>query len=139
MDSALGAKTCRWRTGYCRSVLASLAYLSWILCYCACVWAGPLENEVDFHISAGLLADALLEFSTQANVQIAVAPHATANLHTPGLNGHLSVSLALEKLLRNSGLAYQTVGETVTIVPSASGPRVSERSAETATLLTQPR
>ena len=139
MGSALCSTHYHGGKGYRRRALASLLYLAGVLSCCGVARASPLETEVDFHISAGLLADALLQFSTQANVQIAVAPHVSANLHSPGLNGRLPVTLALKKLLRNSGLAYQTVGDTVTIVQITSISRVQERAADASATLTQPR
>ena len=139
MGSALCSRNSHRSKGYCRRVLASILYLVWALSCCRIAGAGPLETEVEFHISAGLLADALLQFSTQANVPLAVAPHATANLRTPGLNGRLPVSLALEKLLRNSGLAYQTVGNTVTIVQSNSISGVVGRYEDTSSVSAKPR
>jgi hypothetical protein len=74
-----------------------------------------MGREVDFHISQGPLEFALLQFSKQANVPITVAPNATENLHTDGLAGRFTIGVALNALLRHSGLSYAVIGETVTI------------------------
>ena len=84
--------------------------------------AGTLDREVDFHISEGSLESALLQFSKQANVPITLAAHVTGNLQTPGLRRRLSVGVALETLLRHSGLSYAMIGDTVTIVRTVSVP-----------------
>jgi hypothetical protein len=120
MNSALCFAMTGRGDGYRRGIVVSLLYLAWALSHSVVAWTGPLDNQVEFHISAGSLADALIEFSTQANIQVALAAHATANLRSPGLTGRLPVTVALETLLRNSGLSYQTVGDTVTIVQTAS-------------------
>lgn len=140
MNSALWG-TITARNGCCRrGLIVSFLYVAWALSQPLAASAGPLDSEVDFHISAGSLADALIQFSTQANIQVAVAAHATANLHSPGLTGRLPVAVALGTLLRSSGLSYQAAGDTVTIVQTATrsppaGPRRQQPDETSATAI----
>lgn len=88
------------------------------------VYAGDLGRVVEFHIAAQALDTALLEFSKQADTPIAVSAPAVDKLRTSGLQGKLSVRVALETLLRDSGLSYITVGDTLTVIsPRASAKR----------------
>ena len=82
--------------------------------------AGPMDSEIEFHISPGSLERALLQFSRQAHIPVTLAAHVTGNLQTPGLAARLPVTTALERLLQGSGLAFQIIGDTVTIVRESS-------------------
>lgn len=117
-----------WRTipGACRRITGALLLCA--LCFLvapASTLAGPLDREVEFHIPEGSLAIALLQVSTQANVPITVAPHATDNLRSLGVIGRFSVGSALERLLRDTGLSVGTIGDTVTILRTASAGKAS--------------
>jgi hypothetical protein len=57
-----------------------------------------LERGVRFHISAAPLASALIEFSTQSGIQVAVADADVAHLNSNGVNGTLPIRAALKQL-----------------------------------------
>jgi hypothetical protein len=73
-------------------------------------------REVEFHISQGPLAHALLQFSSQAGLPVSLDAGSANNLTTAGLSGRRTIGAALETLLKNSGLSYKIVGDTVTII-----------------------
>lgn len=84
--------------------------------------ASDLEKQVTFHIASQPLESALLEFSRQADVQVAIASAAVGNVHVAGIDGRLPVGSALLILLQGSGLSYSVTGNTVTVtrvVPKA--------------------
>jgi hypothetical protein len=84
-----------------------------------------MTREVDFHISQGSLAHALLQFSAQAGVPISLDAGSAIHLNTPGLTGRQPAGTALQTLLRNSGLSYTIVGDTVTVIRIASAPKAT--------------
>lgn len=79
-----------------------------------------LNREVEFHIAAQPLETALLQFSQQANTPVAVDARLLASLRTSGLHGKRLASIALAILLRDSGLTYTIVGNTVTVLPNVA-------------------
>ena len=79
--------------------------------------AADLDKTVDFHIPAQPLDSALLEFSKQAHVQLAVNSHSVGRMSAPSVDGPLVASAALSELLQHSGLEFVTVGNTVTVSP----------------------
>jgi hypothetical protein len=81
-----------------------------------------LDRGVQFHISPAPLATALIEFSTQSGVQVAVADADVAQRRSGGVSGTLPVGSALSELLRGTGLEYSRVGtETVAIRATSGG------------------
>ena len=121
----------------------------WVL-LCAsttCIFATPglaaadLDRTVDFHIPAQPLDGALLEFSRQAHIQLAINAGSLRTVEAPSVNGTLPASTALAELLVHSGLEYDTVGSTVTIAPivhAAAAPAATVDQGSTATS-SQPR
>jgi iron complex outermembrane recepter protein len=73
------------------------------------------SRQVNFDIAAQSVEAALLEFSKQADVQVMVGTLSLAGQKTEGVKGRLSVTAALEQLLRNTGLEYQAQGNTITV------------------------
>jgi len=84
-----------------------------------------LDRGVRFSISPSPLASALIEFSTQSGVQIAVADADVAHLQSNGVNGTFPVRAALGMLLHGTGLEFSRVGaETVVIRTASAGPAI---------------
>jgi hypothetical protein len=84
-----------------------------------------LDRDVHFHIAASPLSSALLEFSTQAGTQIAVADADVAALHSNGLEGDYRIREALGILLHDTGLEFTRVGaETIAIRRAPAGATV---------------
>jgi hypothetical protein len=82
-----------------------------------------LDRAVSFHISASPLASALLEFSTQSGMQVAVADADVSHLNSNGVNGTLPIRAALSLLLHGTGLEFARVGvETLAIRAARVGP-----------------
>jgi outer membrane receptor protein involved in Fe transport len=94
--------------------------------------AADLDKTVDFHIPAQPLDSALLEFSRQARVQVAVNSRSVGKISAPTVDGPLAVSAALSELLRHSGLEYATVGNTVTVSPAQAMSKSEELGAPVA-------
>lgn len=76
---------------------------------------------MQFHISPSPLASALIEFSTQSGVQVAVADADVAQLRSGGVNGTFTVGSALGELLRGTGLEFSRVGTQTVAIRAASG------------------
>jgi hypothetical protein len=90
-----------------------------------------LDKRVHFDIAAVPLSNALVQFSAQSGVQVAVADADVAHLRSKGLNGDHSVQEALGDLLHDSGLSFSRVGATMVAIrsaPSASTPAVRTAS-----------
>lgn len=74
-----------------------------------------LDRSVRFEIPAQSLESALLEFSKQAQVAVFLNSTTLDNLTAPSVVGVLPAATALAQLLGDSGLAYETVGDTITV------------------------
>ena len=91
-----------------------------------------LDKRVHFEIAAVPLSNALVQFSAQSGVQVAVADADVAHLQSQGLNGDHSVQEALGDLLRGSGLSFSRVGATMVAIRSA--PSAAPTAIRTASL-----
>jgi iron complex outermembrane receptor protein len=78
------------------------------------------SREVEFDIPAQALETALLEFSRQADVQVMVGSTAVSGLKSTTLKGRWAIARALDSMLRNTGLAYDATGNTVTVRPTVA-------------------
>jgi hypothetical protein len=81
-----------------------------------------LEQEIDFHISAGSLEAALIEWSSQARIQVIIAPAAAsiASTSVAAVEGRRNAHEVLVALLSNSGLTFSIVADTISIAASPS-------------------
>lgn len=70
----------------------------------------PLSRTAQFDIKAQSLATALIEFSQQAQVQIAAPATLIGNLTTQGIHGRMQVATALQQLLSGTRLGFHTAG-----------------------------
>jgi hypothetical protein len=85
-----------------------------------------LEKTARFEITPAPLANALVQFSAQSGIQVAIADADVAHLQSKGLRGEYSARDALQALLQNTGLSFAPVGATaVAIRASTSGPLVA--------------
>lgn len=85
-----------------------------------------LEKTARFEITSAPLANALVQFSAQSGIQVAVADADVAHLQSQGLRGDYSSRDALQALLQDTGLSFAPVGATaVAIRASTSGPLVA--------------
>jgi len=78
-----------------------------------------LDKHVHFDIAAAPLSNALIQFSAQSGVQVAVADADVSHLQSKGLNGDHSVQEALGDLLHDSGLSFSRVGAATVAIRSA--------------------
>lgn len=74
----------------------------------------PVSHEIN--IPAGPLADALEKLGDQSGVQILYEPAAADGVKVAALNGRLTVSAALSKLLANTGLQADSVNEKTIVL-----------------------
>lgn len=70
----------------------------------------PLSRTARFDIKAQPLATALIEFSQQAEVQIAAPATMVEHLATKGVHGRMPVSTALQQLLSGTRLGFHAAG-----------------------------
>ncbi len=92
-------------------------------------WIAParadevLDRSVRFDIPAAPLASALIEFSTQSGIQVAVADKDVAHLQSKAVAGEYPIHQVLDMLLHGTSLEYSRIGaSTVAIRSAASGP-----------------
>jgi iron complex outermembrane recepter protein len=95
--------------------VAMLAALGSIACPKPCSADMSLQQPVDFQIASQPLDSALLEFGRQARVSVLADPALLEAVDAPALQGQLSNSDALARLLASSGLTYVKVGNAVSI------------------------
>jgi hypothetical protein len=84
-----------------------------------------LQQEILFHIEAGSLEFALIQFSRQAQMQIVVAPHSAPDITVPAVHGRFAAGATLAALLKGTGLVYTAVGNTITVWLPAQKPNGS--------------
>ncbi|MBY8823248.1 TonB-dependent receptor [Sphingomonas colocasiae] len=78
-------------------------------------------GEIAFSLTARPLADALLQVSRQANVDVTAPEALTRGRTAPAVDGRMTARDALERLLAGSGLRLRQNGETSFLVESARG------------------
>jgi iron complex outermembrane receptor protein len=70
-----------------------------------------LAETENFNIPSQPLATALLQFSSQAHVQIATSGPEVGHAQSPGAIGSMSIAAALSDLLSGTGFSYQISGQ----------------------------
>ena len=70
-----------------------------------------LTETMRFNVPAEPLAIALLQFSSQAHVQIATSGTEVGRAHSLGAVGSMSIGKALESVLSGTGFTYQISGD----------------------------
>ena len=82
-----------------------------------------LEKEVVFNLPPQQVEDALLGFSEQAHVQVLTASAAIPDRQAAEVSGRMRVRVALESILRGTGLGYSMLNEdTIAIQAAAKNP-----------------
>jgi hypothetical protein len=81
-----------------------------------------LDRPVQFSVAAASLGNALVDFSTQSGVQVAVADSDVSQLKSGGVTGIYPVREALGMLLRGTGLEFSRVGEKTLAIRMAATP-----------------
>jgi iron complex outermembrane receptor protein len=85
--------------------------------------ASALEKEVVFNLPPQQVEDALLGFSEQAHVQVLTASAAIPDRRAAEVSGRMRVRVALESILRDTGLGYSMLNEdTIAIQATAKNP-----------------
>jgi len=84
-------------------------------------WADDVTRR-SYQVPAGSLSDALTRFAGLAGVNLSVDPALVSGRSSAGLSGEYGVEEGFVRLLQNSGLQLQPVGEQAYIlVPAPSG------------------
>ncbi len=78
-----------------------------------------LDRSISFHIAPSPLSSALIEFSTQSELQVAAADADVSHLNSNGVNGTLPARIALDRLLQGTGLRFSRVGATTIAIATA--------------------
>jgi hypothetical protein len=85
----------------------------------------PLERAAHFDIAPAPLATALIEFSTQSGMQVAVADSDVSHRNSDGVTGTLPIRTAISRLLQGTGLEFARIGtDTVAIRAASVGPAI---------------
>lgn len=96
--------------------VASLLAVSSPLAIAALPASGAdLDRTVNFNIPEQPLEAALFSLCKQAHVELLISPDAANERVVPALTGPLSTRAALNMLLRNTGLNYTEVGDTINV------------------------
>jgi outer membrane receptor protein involved in Fe transport len=94
---------------------------------CVPAWTARAQSapataaSIDFHITAGDLAGALDQLSTQTGIQLMYQPELVAGKRARALSGHLAWKEALDRLLQGSGLEYKQINATTVVIRGARG------------------
>ena len=94
-----------------------LMVLAWLSLVSSTALPDVLGGSAEFDIPAQPVRFALLEFSEQADVQVMGSSTTFGNLQSTAIKGKLRPTVALRRLLRNTGLKYQTARHAVIIRP----------------------
>lgn len=112
---------------YSLRMLSNLAGVVAVIVPAVPSWAAAdLDETINFHISSQPLDTALLEFSRQAHIQLAINAGSLRQIMAPTINGQKVAGAALTELLVDSGLGYGTVGHTVTVAPKTAEESAAE-------------
>jgi iron complex outermembrane receptor protein len=86
-----------------------------------------LTRSIKFQIAPQRLASALLQFSTQAGVQISTLGREVGDVQSPGISGVLPIGAALKQLLVGTGFGYRLAGtDGIVVALEKIGARTSE-------------
>lgn len=102
--------------------VAALATASAIALVASISSAHAQEQQRSFNIPAQPLSSALLEFSRQSNIAVGVDPALVNGRQAPGVQGTLTPSEALNRLLAGSGLSAQQRPGGGFVLANASSP-----------------
>jgi len=69
----------------------------------------PAPTRMQLRIAAQPLDEALQEFSRQSDIQVVFFSQVTHGARSPGIDGTVTVDVALRALLAGSGLAYRII------------------------------
>jgi outer-membrane receptor for ferric coprogen and ferric-rhodotorulic acid len=90
---------------------------------------GVAKAEMDFHVAAQALSQAVIEFSRQAHVQLVVGAPLTKGVQCTAVQGHYSVSDALTRMLEGTGWTWRFLDDhTITIEPKTAANASSTRT-----------
>jgi iron complex outermembrane recepter protein len=88
--------------------------------------AMDLDRPVAFSIESQPIGSALVVFSRQADIQVVITPDVPGTAEAPALHGTLPARIALDTLLRSTGLKYEAVGNSVSVTPVGYGSSFGE-------------
>jgi iron complex outermembrane recepter protein len=80
------------------------------------------QAAVEFSIAAQPLSTAIIEFAKQAKVQVLTAGASVEGLNVSGVSGRLTLSAALERLLKGSGFTYRFVDDKTLVLVKGEAP-----------------
>ncbi|MCQ9427297.1 TonB-dependent siderophore receptor [Pseudomonas sp. LJDD11] len=86
-------------------------------------------QEWSLNIPAQPLDKALQAFAEQVNVQVLYNPSDVQSLRSTALNGRYDLDRSISTLLQGTGVHYQLTGNTLTLLPPASGGNAMELSS----------
>lgn len=77
--------------------------------------AVDLDRPTEFDIESQSVGSALLQFSKQAHIQVVLSPTVSGSAEASPLHGKVLPRVALDTLLRDTGLEYTPVGKSVIV------------------------
>ncbi len=101
-----------------------------VACTLAISGTACAQEAREFNIPPGSLGDALNQFATQSDQQIFFAGDMVAGLRTPGLRGRYAPPVALNTLLRGSGLFWSETRPGVIFLRRSGEGQAAEAAVE---------
>ena len=96
-----------------------------------------IEKRIRFDITAQPMNAALIEFSEQSGIQIAVNASHIRNLRCRGITGEFATTDAIEQLLEDTSLSFAVIGDTTIVIKKDTS--VGKAKLASGTLNSQPR
>ncbi|MEP2602483.1 MAG: TonB-dependent receptor [Paraglaciecola sp.] len=98
--------------------LATMALIPALMC---AVHANEMNKSIEFNIPSQSLDAALLAFSKQSGVQLAVKTEIIEGVNIEGVTGSKITSEALDALLKGTGLTYTVIGDDTVAISEIDG------------------
>ena len=95
-----------------------------------------IEKRIRFDITAQPMNAALIEFSEQSGIQIAVNASHIRNLRCRGITGEFATTDAIEQLLEDTSLTFDVIGDTTIVIKKDTS--VGKAKLASGTLNSQP-
>ncbi|MBN8888395.1 MAG: TonB-dependent receptor [Rudaea sp.] len=106
-----------------------LLAIAFALFAAASLYAQATPNPREFSIPAQPLASALIEYSRQSGVQVLTSGANIGAARSPGVNGRLSPTAALDRLLDGTGFAPEFIDTgTVAVAPRGAAAAVAAQA-----------
>lgn len=100
-----------------RRTALAMAFVVFLTDHCLGDAVGSAPRLYSLHIESQPLAEALLDFARQTDIQILIFSRLAEGLHSPALDGTYTVDAAMAAMLSRSSLTYRSINaRTIEII-----------------------